>query len=228
MTSKTGKYLVLDLDESLLRTSDSEDPKDTTSLENTKIMSNPKHYRIRKRLYMLDLVDVVDEKGSGVDTIMWGIYRNNLKEFLTFSQDYFEGIIIWSAGRHGYVHGVVEKMFLNMDDPYDIFTWDDCDIDPEDGLLTKPLRKIYEKHPRINPKNCLVIDDKLSTFSENPNNGIHIPAYMPSEDIIEMMENDDRLMELIKWFEKPQVKNSKDVRRLKKDNIFRNFVPDNE
>ena len=64
-----------------------------------KIYGNEEQLEMRRKLYNMRLIDVSDVPGEGEITDLAGIYRPYLKEFLEFCFDYFDGIVIWSAGK---------------------------------------------------------------------------------------------------------------------------------
>ena len=73
----------------------------------------------------------------------------------------------------------------------------------------------------MNASNTFVIDDRQSTFAKvNPNNGILIPGYAPPDTIDGIKTDDPTLRQLMMWFSRDDVKNSKDVRLLDKSRIF--------
>ena len=111
-------------------------------------------------------------------------------------------------------------MFPLENKPLCIYTYDDCIVGEED-YLKKPLTKVYKDFPQLCEKNTFILDDREDTFSLNENNGIQIPEFesdMSLEDI--SGHPDNSLLKVIAWFSLPKVKNSKDVRKLNKDNIF--------
>ena len=73
----------------------------------------------------------------------------------------------------------------------------------------------------MNEKNTFVLDDRSETFSLNKRNGIQIPEFesdMSVEDICN--HPDDELLKLMTWLSTDEVKQSKDVRKLNKNDIF--------
>jgi len=218
MTKETKKYIVLDIDATLVHTHG--DMKDFKML---KIYGSDEQIEMRRKLYNMRLIDVSDIPGEGEVTDLAGIYRPYLKEFLEFCHDYFEGIIIWSAGKRKYVHKMCEYMFPLKKQPLHIFTYDDCEGD-EDDFIVKPLEKLY-KLPKfkgkMTEKNTFVLDDRVETFSLNKRNGIQIPEFesdMSVEDICN--HPDDELLKLMTWLSSDDVKQSKDIRKLNKNDIF--------
>lgn len=217
MSSK--KYIVLDIDATLVHTHG-----DNEEFSILNIYGDKDKIKLRRKLYTMKIIDVVSPYGAGETTVLSGIYRPYLREFLDFCFSYFDKIIIWSAGQKKYVEKMCEIMFpLQHQQPFIIYTYDDCIVGKGD-YLKKPLENIY-KDPRtkglMNDKNTFVLDDRDDTFSMNDKNGIQIPEFesdMTAEDISEHPDN--AFLKLIAWLSRKQVRECKDVRKLKKDNIF--------
>ena len=212
------KYIVLDIDATLVHTHG-----DMDDFKMLKIYGSDEQLEMRRKLYNMRLIDVSDVPGEGEITDLAGIYRPYLKQFLEFCFDYFDGIVIWSAGKRKYVHKMCEYMFPLKKQPLTIFTYDDCEGD-EDDYIVKPLEKLY-KHPKLkgklNETNTFVLDDREETYSYNKRNGILIPEFesdMSVEDICN--HPDGELLKLMTWLNTQEVKSSKDVRKLNKTNIF--------
>jgi len=219
--SITDKCIVLDLDETLVHSCS--DP-DIDLLKELKIFTDPSLLDVRQRCYKITMDDVVHKRGTGDKTEMWGIFRPGVREFLIHCFTYFKIVIIWSAGRKNYVHTIVDQLFADLRRPHIIWTFNDIEKLPN-GTLIKPLNKLIEKVPGLKKymslENTFIIDDRTSVFQEpNPENGIEIPAYKPSFNPKSLRGDDVSLKQLTNWFNKPEVINSKDVRRLDKSNIF--------
>ena len=218
MTSKSNKYIVLDIDATLVHTHG--DMKDFKML---KIYGSNEQIEMRRKLYNMRLIDVSDIPGQGEITDLAGIYRPYLKEFLEFCHGYFQGIIIWSAGKRKYVHKMCEYMFPLKKQPLHIFTYNDCEGD-EDDFIVKPLEKLY-KLPKfkgkMGEKNTFVLDDRSETFSLNKRNGIQIPEFESDMSIEDICNHpDDELLKLMTWLTSDEVMQSKDIRKLNKNDIF--------
>ena len=218
----TNKCIVLDLDETLVH---SHHEGNIELMKELEIFTNPKYLDLRKRTYKITMDDVVHKKGEGAKTEMWGITRPHLTEFLIFCFTYFKVVIIWSAGRNKYVHSIVDHIFKDLKRPTIVWTYDNLSK-LSNNTLIKPLSKMIEHIPGLSKymslENSFIIDDRLSVFQQpNPNNGIQIPAYNPSMTPESMRKNDNRLQQLMKWFQQSEVINCKDVRTLNKTNIFK-------
>jgi TFIIF-interacting CTD phosphatase-like protein len=215
-TSTTNKCIVLDLDETLIHTSER-----ISQLEKLEILTDPTHFHLRERIYILELDDVVDDPGTGNTCLLWGVKRPGLHEFLLFCFQHFSIVAVWSAGKPRYVDAICKEIFKDLCDPHIIFTWDHCESGED--YLEKPLKKMIEEFEddRMGISNTIVIDDRESTFSiVNPKNGILIPAYDPVMNVKKISKDDKNLRRLQEWLEKPEFVQSKDVRQLNKSKIF--------
>lgn len=214
--SLTDKNIVFDIDETLVHTFE-----DYDKLKSLQIFTDAKNMKLRNRVYKLSLEDMFDKRGTGSQTLMWGITRPHLREFLVFSFAYFNNVTVWSAGQGPYVRAVVREIFKGIADPAAVFVWDDCEVDDDEGIYAKPLRKMYQQIPSMNPNNTFIIDDRTTSFSgPNPDNGILIPAYKPGANINSLNANDIAFQQLMLWLNQPEVRNSKNIRMLNKENIF--------
>ena len=214
--SKINKCIVLDIDETCVCTFDEMD-----TLRDLNILKDPKLIAIRSRIYILSMIDVLTKKGSGDRSVVWGVFRPHLKEFIEFCLKYFEMVCVWSAGQYEYIIPLCDNMFSDTEKPHLIWTNKDC---VEYGsILIKPLDKLY-KHPllkdKFGPHNTIIVDDRESVFIQNPNNGILIPEYRPEETIESMSKDDTAFSQLVSWLQKDEVKYSDDIRNVDKSNIF--------
>jgi len=233
-----SKYIVLDIDATLLHTHDIEeiDGKEIDPIkkfEALNIYSDEDKIKLRKKLYILKIIDVVRPSGHGEITMLTGIYRPHLRVFLDYCRNYFEGIIIWSAGQKKYVEEVVKNMFPFKDfQPLVIYHHDDCMISEEedDIVVKKPLSKLFKDKRlkgKLNEKNTIAIDDREDTFSLNNKNGIQIPIFESDMSIEDISEHEDiNLLKLMSWLETKEVKNCEDFRKIRKDKIFKRSLED--
>ena len=221
----TNKCIVLDLDETLVHTSD----KNLTELRSLRIMSNPETIDLRNRVYELNLDDAASlKRGQGIKTELWGIIRPHVKEFLIFCFSYFKVVAVWSAGKKKYVEAIVDFLFRDIKRPHIIYHRGHCH-ERSANQHTKPLEKMIKSEPGLNKymslENTFIIDDRESVFiNENPGNGIQIPAYNPAFNVISLRSDDIALKQLATWLLRPEVMNSSDVRTLSKKNIFNTVV----
>jgi TFIIF-interacting CTD phosphatase-like protein len=218
---RTNKCIVLDLDETLVH---SHPESHIELLRELKIYSKAEYIDLRERIYKITMDDVVDKKGTGVKTEMWGILRPHVKEFLEFCFKYFKIVIVWSAGMKNYVNVIVDFLFKDIKRP--LIIWDRNEIEKlPDGTLIKPLNKLINTVPGLNKymslENTFIVDDRITVFAEpNPHNGIEIIPYKPEFNLEGIREEDTTLLKLIQWFSRPEVMNSRDVRELDKTKIF--------
>lgn len=215
-----GKNIVLDIDATLVHTHG-----DVEDFSELKIYSNDDALKYRRKVYTMKLVDVSTPNGVGEITMLSGIYRPYLRNFLDFCRNYFDNIIIWSAGQKKYVEKMTEIMFPFEDfQPLMVYTYDDCLVGRDD-YLKKPLKKLYNDKRlkgKLNEKNTFVLDDRDDTFSLNPNNGIQIPEFESDMSVDDITGHpDDNFLKLMSWFHSKEVRESEDVRKLKKDKIFK-------
>lgn len=228
----TDKYIVLDIDATLVHTHDIDEDgvSGLTKFTMLNIYSDREKIKYRRNLYLMKLIDINQESGSGDITMLTGIYRPYLRIFLDFCKNYFKGVVIWSAGQKKYVEKMVEIMFPHTNyQPLIVYTYEDCVVGSGD-YLKKPLSKLY-KDKRLkgllNEKNTFVLDDRDDTFSLNPKNGIQIPVFESDMSIEDISGHEDiNLLKLISWLSTKEVKENSDVRKLKKDKIFEKSLED--
>lgn len=222
------KTLILDLDETLLH-----------SWDNPSFLSDIyANSEMLEKLYPVDDISRIYNiqlKTTQSKSYIWGTLRPGLYEFLQFASNYFNNIIIWSAGVDEYVHKIVDVIFLNagVKKPGVIFTRDHCASYTihNDRIYHKPIsfvsNYLNQKHyssMQFDIKMTLILDDKLHTFKENKLNGVLIPQYIPNvtktkfDDLIN--ENDFALDKFKKWLNTPEVLTSKDYTKLDKSKIF--------
>ena len=226
--SETDQCIVLDLDETLVHSQEN-----FASLAQTSLLTNPKYYPVRDRVYSFTIVDPVTRVGEGQKVEIWGVERPDLRKFINFCCRHFRITAVWSAGRYRYVHAIVNNVIFKGSKcfPGTVFTYDDCSN--YRGKLVKQLSKMF-KHSclqnHMRPSNTFVIDDRESTFTRNLGNGVLIPEYLPNPagntnimpDTV-LNDRDNALTLLMAWFMKPNVKEAPDVRSLNKSDIFMRY-----
>jgi hypothetical protein len=211
----TNKTIVLDLDSTLIFTSD-----DFTQYEALKLYTKPEHNHLRNRLYKFDVIDVCEKPGTGVKSSMWGVLRPHVYEFLDFCFEYFENVIVWSAGQLRYVHAICDVLFTDPDkQPIIIYSWDDCE--KNDNYLFKPLVKLSQQEiSTLTLDKLFILDDNETTFTKNKDNALHIPPYEPELSPKGIMEDDETLINITRWLMKPEVIDNKDCRKTNKEDCF--------
>jgi TFIIF-interacting CTD phosphatase-like protein len=180
------------------------------------------------RIYQFILRDIGVTPGTGTVTPMWGIFRPHLmNEFSSFMQSYFNNIFVWSAGQTTYVDAIVDKIFTGDLQPKIVYSYPDCVI--RGDYIFKDLSKLVEdpvaKEVGADLTNTFALDDRLDTFSNNPQNGIQIPEYKSEETADSIKEDDIALLQLKEWLTLPEVEYAPDIRdiknlRISKDKIF--------
>lgn len=202
------KCVILDLDNTLLKTFVG---RNTISAYNG-LTTDP---AILARTYCLPIRE-----------LPWGIRRPYIKKFLDYLFNNINIVAVWSAGSYGYVHEIVRLIFGKRKDNMFIYTRNDCEVD-QNGNLYKPIRKMLENVPGLKYKatldNTIVIDDLNFTFSQNPDNAIHIPAYEPTFKEIYEGEKDVALLQIIDWIDFYK-DTTTDVRALPKNRIFESKI----
>ena len=219
-----GKNIVLDIDATLVHTHG-----DMDDFKMLNVYGNDEQLEMRKKVYNMRIIDVSDVPGEGEVTDLAGIYRPYLREFLEFGFSYFDNIVIWSAGKKKYVDKMCEYMFPLKKQPILIFNYDDCEGD-ENNLIIKPLEKIYN-HPdckgKLFPENTFVLDDRSETYSMNKRNGIQIPEFESDMSVEDICNHPDvEFLKLMSWLSTKEVRESDDVRKLNKKNIFSRSLKD--
>jgi len=227
------RYIVLDLDATLLHTFDNYKAL-------SKLISGDNNLGyLKSRIYNLKLFNPSSNKNYKYYN-MWGIYRPFLAEFVEYIIQEFDDIFIWSAGTEKYVNSIVDLIF----EPYNykpkiIFHDTHCEISEDRSEVIKPLNNLFDSSKQIygssnkngpNELNTYIIDDRSDTMSRNITNGILIHPYNlfelphdPNKDDVKMFiestrEMDNSLKDLIIFFDKH--KNTNDIREINKNNIF--------
>lgn len=199
----TDMAVVLDLDQTLVATQE-----EVSDLADLKILSDPRYYNLRRRIYHLETKDYD----------FWGIVRPHTYQFLAFCFSYFKTVIVWSAGKYDYVHALVDFLFRDFPRPDLILTYDDTVV-LKDNTIIKPLSLVYEMTDEADYSNTIAIDDNPTTMMENPDNAILIPEYEPYPNLRSIAEEDLTLVELIEYFLSIR-KSTVDVREIPKSIFF--------
>lgn len=216
--SITDKCIVLDLDLTLVSTQEN-----TDSIKSLKILTDPSLLALRRRSYY-STIDDLNAPGTGTRLDYWGVTRPHLNEFLMFCFSYFRIVAVWSAGQRPYVEGIVDHIFKDIRPPHVIFTHDDV-IEEPGPVIIKPLERMFNSNPLLQKymtfENTFALDDNITTFRDNPDNGILIPPYEPAPSVNAMSRDDPALLQLKAWLLQPEVVHSLDVRTLDKTAIFK-------
>lgn len=215
--SLTNKVLVLDLDETLVHSifMQGSEKEGLKVAEKIGIYTKPEYKDIVSRSYRIKIHDPMTPKGTGVVYGCWGVLRPHVYDFLLFAFRYFKSVIIWSAGVTEYVDEICTLLSRDIR-PFDlIYTREDCIAYGD--VYVKPLSKLTEFGDL---SNMYIVDDKKEGCIDNPDNAIIIPPYVPKATPGSIRTDDDALLRLIRWFERDDVMNAKDVRILDKTKIF--------
>ena len=152
------------------------------------------------------------------DKPMYVFIRPYCRDFLRFCFNYFDKVIVWSAGTSNYVNAVVNILFNEISEPDRVFARDFCEY--KGNNPNKPLEKITKEIPSVNLSNTLILDDSAYNFINNPDNGVLIPSYSQENKC------DNQLLKFVQWLMKKTTMTSTDVRKLEKSQIFNNVLPE--
>lgn len=232
---KTNHNIVLDIDFTLVRTEVEGDPRSgfwDHKYKKLKLYSDPKRAHLRHRVYQIKIIDAGGERdppGTGTELVLYGIYRPYLREFIDFCFKYFKHVIVWTAGTKKYAKEMCNILFP-FQKPTLVYSEEETqfEIYEEEGMVTqytrKSLRKLYTDPKLIdqgvNEKNTFILDDSDETFIFNKDNGILIPRYEANMTVRGIKEADESLLKLMKWLMKPEVRHSRDIRKLDKSEVF--------
>lgn len=214
LDGKSGKYIVLDLDLTLLKTFDEEDEKKLE--ENAALVQGDySHiiYRIPQR-----------KSGGKSSLFAAGVKRPELFQFLLFCHEYFEGVCVWSAGSDLYVKRIVEEVFKGLPKPFMVFSRSHCPTYKQNGdkYYYKPLEKMISQQPKggkMSLENTIILDDTEETFRANKDNAILIPRYNVEPNLESIQKVDHMFLELINYFLQTKFLYANDVREVAKPNL---------
>lgn len=211
------KTLILDIDETLVSTQD--------YFIHDEIYTNPelfRKYHPRGKKQICYSINFVNEN---YPVKLWGVIRPGTEEFLHFAQNYFENIIVWSAGVKPYVELICKELFSSpgLYMPKVIWSRDNCIL--EKGFYHKPIANLIESyqdsHLDIDIRKTLILDDRKYTFYRNPTNGIQIPMFKPENNLTHLCDrSDNNLSKFMNWLKKPEILNTEDFRLVDKTRIF--------
>lgn len=211
-----NKHLVLDLDSTLIHTYFIDE-----NMKN-RIKREAEFNYLKNRSKILRIVDINDDGiiGRGEITYALVVLRPHLETFVDFILEYFDNISIWSAGHKRYVRAIESLIFHPSNKTYNdksikTLTRNDCN----EITSTSVLKDLSSKEFLL--KDTLIIDDNNTTFTNNFDNAIHIPAYTPRLLKSEINYNDNSLLKIIDWIKKNDINNCEDVRNINKDYIFK-------
>jgi TFIIF-interacting CTD phosphatase-like protein len=210
--------LVTDMDECLIHT------WDTDVLPKKKYMqtfNTPEAYPFRHMLFGVEM------NARNPNSLIYGIFRPGLIDFLNYAFNRFDYVVLWSAGTSYYVHQITEYMFSKTDRmPDNVFARPFCEnhTRADEEYLIKPLKKLQQINPAIQMSNMFFLDDNPDVSVLNRNNHLLIPKWNPDPTVASCkaaLAKDRYLYDLIEWLERPEVKSAVDVRRLDKRRVFK-------
>lgn len=187
-----SKYnIILDIDETLIHTY--ENPSDTEINTFNKLKDNIEY---KNRLY--EIIINSDYK----DYKYYGIKRPHLDEFINFCFDNFNIVAIWSAGKEQYVKKMIDVIFP-IKKPHIVFSYDNLPTNSTEITYNKPIIKMIDDiklHNYMSLSDTYIVDDRKENFLPNPDNGILIPAYIPSLTKKDIKKDDTSLLDIINLF----------------------------
>jgi len=224
--SETDRWISFDLDETFVHTFDNYKAFTALNVANRVDLMPYRH-----RFYSFDLIDTFAPAGTGEIFQQWGVIRPGAREFIRFANQYFRGIIVWSAGKPEYVEKIVDRLWEGLRHPAIVYASNHCRNDLKQKKIKPLVNLIKESAPYfpdapIRWDNLWALDDNPSTMCRNETNGILIPSYDPEvffdgTNIDEVLEfSDDSLEELRDFLESPEVLAAEDVRDVNTAEIF--------
>lgn len=213
--SKSKHVVILDLDQTLLSTQEGK------TCDYEFIYQNASD-ELKDRIYNLSY------QRDSKEINFWGVYRPHVFEFLLFAFNYFQTVIVWSAGEYGYVHAIVDDLFGKVGYfPHFILTRNEI-VETRKTNVGKPIKNIGEINQvlaRYAPsEEIFCIDDNPSTAIFNKDNIIQIPPYEPFCNIDNFSRDDIALLQIEKYLLRDDVIRSLDVKNLNKKSIFNQTV----
>lgn len=199
--------IILDMDETL-----------GTSLDLDELHKISHNFSNVKHCTTLRL-QLADENGSLHP--FYFMIRPHLTEFLEYCRRRFNRVIIWSAGHEDYVNTVMEgiQKYCKFK-PDAIYTFNHCNS--YNNHVTKPLYKIYNDFPDVNPAICFLLEDRKEAFAfTDAQNGLMINKFCIEDvhtDYVKRMDNE--LVRIMTFLNLDYVQNCHDVRSIKKIEKF--------
>ena len=221
---------ILDVDETLVHTWDN-----TSFVSTYGIYTNPTLFRRFHPIGEPPLAYSIKFNDTNGENHAWGLYRPHLQTFLKFCDEYFDDILIWSAGVPDYVNNVIKHMYHDLGLRLPKLVWARPKCSSYKGMYHKPIGDIItdiNSRPLsqlcIDPKSTIIVDDRNHTFMSNPQNGVLIPIYHPGKDrynriptIEDLLDrSDNNLIRLMSWLQTSMIRNAEDIRYVDKSTIF--------
>lgn len=157
--------LVLDLDETLVHTSDAgiaEMKRTKDILQDNRQFDRYYEFKLEGRTF-------------------WGIKRPYYTSFLRWSRSQFDIIAIWTAGEADYAAEIVNVLFKE-DRPDIVWSRNNCVY--ANGIYYKPMDTFFNAFPEIDRDNTVIIDDRADIAEFNEDILIEIPKYKPVKPLL--------------------------------------------
>lgn len=215
----TPYTLILDLDRTLIYCIECDNENITMEkVAESKIFTDPKLIKLRRRAHLLRLHDACVSRGEGDECCTLVIERPHLKEFLIFCFEFFRKVVVWTAGVRPYGEEIARSISKHTF-PFDhVLTQEDClEVD---GVFYKPFDTALEIFPDIGPKeNILILDDNPDSFRYDPQGGVLIPEYITTVNIDDIGTEDDALLKFKYWCHE-NLTNNVDLSQVNKSHVF--------
>ncbi len=105
-------------------------------------------------------------------------YRPGMSEFLSYlANEPRVRLAVWTSCARDNARAVVDRVFYGV--PLEFcFSREECDELPGPGYRTvKDLRRVWDRFPRWNSKNTVILDDSEEKLALQPDNLIRVPRY---------------------------------------------------
>lgn len=105
-------------------------------------------------------------------------YRPGMSEFLSYlTNEPRVRLAVWTSCARDNARAVVDHVFCEV--PLEFcFSREECDELPGPGYRTvKDLRRVWDRFPRWNAENTVILDDSEEKLALQPDNLIRVPRY---------------------------------------------------
>lgn len=146
----------------------------------------------------LERIINIDAEGS----FFWGTKRPHLDLFLKTCFETFDIVGVWSAGAKHYVREVVKEIMIDKGYcPHFVWSKEYCvpTFLPETSYIVKqkPLAKVIDTFPEINPNKIIIVDDKKFVCEQDRTSHIWLKAWGSGYHTVH--EDDDTLLRISEW-----------------------------
>lgn len=182
---------------------------DATLVDMFGTYDNWKHAKLEYRENALERIICIDS----ADLFYWGTKRPHLDEFLKTCFETFDIVGIWSAGSKSYVKEMVKEIFCGKEYyPYFVWSKEYCvsQLDFSNKMIVKqkPLTKLYDTFPEIDPKRTLIFDDRIDVTHQDMLNHVWVQPWGTGYETVG--KSDDFFLRLSSQL--PRLKNLIDYR----------------